>query len=151
MPILWRDAMSVDGGLIDRDHQVLIAIINEFSAVPPDPAAGAELQGILSKLDTYTKIHFAREEGLQSSIRYSYHEAHQREHAALINQLTRVRSEIAAVKDKNEFATVHARLSEFLRHWLIDHILQSDLRMKPFAAHLRKSATDLGGLTEATG
>ena len=149
MAILWRDAMSVDGGLIDQDHQVLIAIINEFSAVPPDPGADTELKRILSKLDSYTKTHFAREEGLQKSIQYLYRDAHRHEHVDLIDQLTRVRAELAAVKEKKELIAAHTHMTDFLHHWLIDHILQTDLRMKPFAAHLRKHAAQLGGLAQA--
>ena len=65
MPILWREAMSVDGGVIDRDHKALIAIINEFGDTLPHINAREHLKSIVSKLRNYANIHFRREESFQ--------------------------------------------------------------------------------------
>jgi len=153
MPILWREAMSVDGGPIDRDHQVLIAIINEFGDVASGPAAGGKLQRILLDLDTYAKRHFAREEELQRSIRYPNRDSQHREHLRLIEELSGLRAELAVVQGE-ELGAVHGRMSAFLNHWLIDHVIKSDLQMKPFGDKFRASnmsvlqdRSDLRGLS----
>jgi hemerythrin len=146
MLIVWRDQMSVDGGLIDQDHRVLIGIINEFGSTAASAAAIPTLEGILAKLERYTQIHFEREEKLQRAIVYPFHEAHRRAHGDLIRQLTEVREELkakAATPTTEDIAGVHARMGEFLHHWLVDHIIQADLRMKPFTAEIRSHAGKL--------
>ena len=146
MFIVWRDQMSVDGGLIDQDHRVLIGIINEFAGTDAAPAAIPALESILAKLDRYTQIHFEREEKLQRGIVYPFHEAHRRAHKDLIRQLSEVREELktkAATQSTDEIAAAHARMGEFLHHWLVDHIIEADLRMKPYTAEIRAQAHKL--------
>jgi hemerythrin len=146
MLIVWRDQMSVDGGLIDQDHRVLIGIINDFAATDATPAAVPALEGILAKLDRYTQIHFEREEKLQRAILYPYHEAHRRSHKDLIRQLSEVRAELTAkpvTTKPDDLIAAHAKMGEFLHHWLVDHIIETDLRMKPYTAEIRAHAHKL--------
>lgn len=139
MPIMWREAMCVDGGIIDNDHKALIAIINEFGDVLPYIGAREHLQNIVLKLDNYANMHFRREEALQKSINYSEHKSHCQEHVKLIDELSRVRAELAAMQE-SELDEVHKRLTEFLHFWLINHVIKLDLRMKPFADQFKTAA-----------
>jgi hemerythrin len=143
MLIVWRDQMSVDGGLIDDDHRVLIAIINEFAETTPTPSALPVLAKVLAKLDHYTKTHFEREEGLQKSVNYTFHEAHRHDHKDLIRQLAEVRAELNAKASARNTEDIPARMADFLHHWLIDHILEKDLRMRPFTKSMRQYAGKL--------
>ena len=154
MLILWRATMSVDGGQIDRDHQVLIAIINEFSDIAVTHVAADRLQRTLLSLDSYAKRHFSREEELQRTIGFPHCDSHHREHLLLVDRLTRFRSELDGTKIA-DLGAAHERMTGFLHHWLIDHVIKSDLRMRPFAArlngvghmpHLQESA-NLAGLS----
>lgn len=146
MLIVWREQMSVDGGLIDQDHRVLIGIINDFAATEPTAEAIPALEAILAKLDRYTQIHFEREEKLQRAILYPFHEAHRRSHKDLIRQLSEVREELkvkAATHSSENLAAAHARMGDFLHHWLVDHIIEADLRMKSYTAEIRAHANKL--------
>ena len=148
MLIVWRDQMSVDGGIIDSDHKVLIGIINEFAAVEATSPVVPTLKGILAKLDQYAKTHFEREERLQKSVSFPFHQAHVRAHEALIRQLSEVETQLngaTVATNTAEFAALHAKLADFLHHWLIDHIIGTDLRMKPFTKAMRPLAGKLGG------
>ena len=151
MPIQWRDLMSVDGGLIHRDHQALIAIINQFENVAPEHAARQQLQTILMDLHNYSKRHFRREEELQNSISYPEYEPHQLEHLRLIELLARVQTQFSE-SNENELSAVHKHMTNFLRRWLIEHVIKSDLRMKPFAGQFQtgsmRSLHDLENLRD---
>lgn len=160
MTLQWREEMAIDHGVIDRDHQSLIAIINEFSAAQTD-AAGAlpAMTNILGKLEHYATIHFGREEALQREAQYAYLEAHHHEHGDLIKQLAAIRVELVALNAAAAAASescapgpapTHAlgRMAEFLNHWLVDHIIRSDLRMKPYAAKMASHARRLKPLMQ---
>lgn len=160
MQIQWREEMSIDGGLIDGDHRHLISIMNEFCAASPTEDSRDRLLSILDRLNIYTTIHFRREEQLQRAVHYPYIDAHHHEHGDLLRDLYSIHegltasvaappAEDASPDDNDPAATptpptvdpgaiveAHRKVAEFLHHWLIDHIIKSDLRMKPFAKRM---------------
>lgn len=154
MRIQWREEMAIDHGLIDNDHKYLISIMNEFCDSDPLEQTPDHLLNILSKLNTYTTIHFRREEALQRAVHYSFIDAHHHEHGDLLRalysihhglfsfdtQAAEVPEDTVLIPGAPDPATpagrvvrAHRKVAEFLRHWLIDHIIKSDLRMKPYA------------------
>lgn len=161
MSIQWREAMSIDQGVIDHDHLALIGVINEFCAIAPEDASVEAFDRILRKLEIYTSVHFAREEALQRAVRYSYADAHRHEHADLIRQLAEIRADLSTFKrdvssdvkredqvdgpegGKGQLLVFQKEIAGFLHHWLIDHIIKSDLLMKPFAKKMGRHATKL--------
>lgn len=149
MTIEWRQEMSIDGGLIDHDHQVLIGVINEFCTPSPTGEEFTKMQTVLGELSEYTCTHFAREEKLQVQVRYPYESAHHREHQELIRKLDQIREMVDAAAisedthDVSEVSVLRAKITGLLHDWLIDHILKSDLRMKPYAKSIGHFARDL--------
>ncbi|MBU6444840.1 MAG: hemerythrin family protein [Alphaproteobacteria bacterium] len=161
MSIQWREGMTIDHGTIDHDHQTLIALINQFCDTPLDDAGMLELQRIFDRLDRYTAIHFQREEQLQRAANYPYREAHHREHGELIREMDGLRRKFGALVQtagdlamisaapRPELARLHTTMAEFLRHWLVDHIVKSDLRMKPYAAEMARLSGSFAPLAKA--
>lgn len=161
MSIQWRDGMAIDHGVIDHDHQTLIAIINEFCEAPLDRGRLLELQRIFDKLDRYTKVHFEREETLQRAANYPYRDAHHHEHLALIHEMEELRNRFADMVQSTgdvvvvsaaqceDLAKLRATMAEFLRYWLVDHILKSDLRMKPYAQEMSRHSGGFAPLSRA--
>jgi hemerythrin-like metal-binding protein len=110
--IIWREAMSIDGGVIDRDHKALIAIINEFGDTLPFVGATDHLCNILFKLDKYANTHFRREEYLQKSMNFPEYEYHRLKHIRMIDTLSLLKGEVAMAGER-ELDIVHKRLTEF--------------------------------------
>jgi hemerythrin len=171
MSIQWREEMAIDHGPIDQDHRTLIAIINEFCGTAPTVAALPGLQATLDKLSHYTAVHFRREEGLQAQAQYPHLDAHHQEHMELIRQLANIREQLAkltAPADEStgvsradppivkpgpkvrtsEIGVIHANVEAFVHDWLVDHIIRSDLRMKPYAAKMEQHARQLRPLDQ---
>lgn len=160
MQIQWRKEMAIDGGLIDGDHKHLISIMNEFCAASPTEDSRDRLLGILDRLNVYTTIHFRREEQLQRAVHYPYIDAHHHEHGDLLRELYSIHQGLTApvaaptaedagagdteltpmaaapMADARTVVEAHRTVAEFLHHWLVDHIIKSDLRMKPFAKRM---------------
>lgn len=130
MAILWRDAMSVGNTVIDGDHKVLFAIINEFEAAPDF----AHAEQAAKKLYKYTHEHFRREETLQQLMRYPEAAAHAEEHARILAALTDlIRTHFLNKPEGDESsAQAIARLTELMRKWIVDHVMHTDRKMKPF-------------------
>ncbi|CAA7613867.1 bacteriohemerythrin [Magnetospirillum sp. UT-4] len=128
MPLEWRDQLSIGVPSIDADHKQLIAIINEFEA---GSSAGAErLQSVARKLFQYAASHFEREERLQVLNGYGRHQAHQAEHNALLDSLEAFIQSHFIDRTKPIDTASAAEMAAFLKHWLVDHLIHSDLKMK---------------------
>jgi hemerythrin len=145
---MWRDEMSVDDGVIDADHKCLIALVNDVDLVGPGPAMSAELTVILDRLSAYTRTHFDREERLQLATGFTYAQAHRARHRSLVRELDAMRAE-CETEPPEQMVAFHARLRDFLFHWLRDHIVKADLLMKPFVPRIRRHAQAVVSLVEA--
>lgn len=132
MPIEWRDEMNVDNGIIDDDHKFLIQTINAFEVAITKQKTNLIINQGLKLLKHYTIVHFQREEELQLKSQYLYYDAHVKEHKELIKRLDEI---IQQYKKDNNYSS--KKLLEFLKDWLISHIINSDLRMKPFISKMR--------------
>lgn len=147
MPIKWREQMSVDQGIIDADHRHLIDIVNQFELIAEDGLTTEEALQVLYSLQFYASTHFVREEQLQRLAEFPFSDAHAREHAELKAKLNAIIDETRSHQNTVEVA-VAKRISELLRHWLLDHILDSDLRMKVCVAEIKTAGANLGALKD---
>jgi hemerythrin len=149
MAIVWRDQMSIDGGVIDNDHKYLIAIVNDVDAVGPGPSMPEQLAAILARLDLYAQVHFEREERLQLATGFTYASAHHSRHVALVRELDAMRAECDKAATPQEMLAFQLRLGDFLHRWLVDHIIKADVLMKPFVVKMQLHAGGMGSLAEA--
>lgn len=137
MSIAWREAMCVGDPTVDDDHKHLVDLINAFEIAIAGKIDHKKIARVLLGLVEYTGEHFAREEELQLAIRYPYHESHRRSHRDVLKKL----SEIVAVYTKAPEGPARDAmvrdLANFLKEWLVDHIIQSDLRMKPYVLQMQ--------------
>lgn len=136
MPIVWRDALSVDRGVIDEDHRHLLDLINSVEATVTADHKLGELQAEIEALVRYTRVHFSREEEMMFARQYAKFDAHKALHHQLVEQLNDVAEPIRAATATDSPASaavdqVHlSQLTELLRHWLVDHIVKEDLKLK---------------------
>lgn len=136
MTIVWRDQLSVGDDQIDDDHKQLINLINGFEWATSGQIHLDILNRILDDLEEYAHAHFDREESLQAAIQYAFRDAHKQAHKTLESELERLRLEFASLEGcpDDHIRKVTCQMAVFLRGWLVDHILEEDLRMKPFLA-----------------
>ncbi len=147
MPITWRKTMAIDGSKIDEDHRHLIEIINQFEIDAADGAGTETVTDTLNALRYYAKMHFRREEALQKLVQYPYGDAHHHEHTDLIKSLQKT---IDAANSEAEDAAKRSvqQTANLLRSWLLDHILQSDVRMRPFVEAMQTHAARLKNIKD---
>lgn len=130
MPIIWRNEMSVGNTELDNDHKYLISLINVIEAAVNSRFRDKVLLPHVSELFIYTEEHFAREEKIQADIKYP--ETHKQKHRDLIKQLQAVRGTFEAHAKGEYYNTAVNELFDVLKAWLIDHILNEDMKMKPY-------------------
>jgi hemerythrin len=117
----WKDAYSVSVIEIDSQHKVIIEMLNELYDSFMKKEHELKLGEILSRLSDYAIYHFETEEKYFSRFSYSKRTAHIKEHNDFTEKIKVFRKEF----DKNSSALTY-KLINFLREWLMNHILVSD-------------------------
>lgn len=117
----WSDALSVGIEEIDSQHQVLVDLLNEIHTAIQQHHGMEATQGIVTRLEEYTRVHFAVEESLMRILHYPDYEPHKKEHDKLISQVSELREKLGTGK-----ASISFELAHFLKVWLTRHIMEVD-------------------------
>jgi hemerythrin-like metal-binding protein len=117
--LFWSEDLSVGIDVIDADHKILIGLLNKVS----DPGLShGEVGGVLTELLNYTVNHFKREEAVMVASNYPNIAEHTNIHHVLAAKATLLAEEWS----ENENPEVIAALLDFLRAWLVKHIMVED-------------------------
>ena len=129
VPVLfpWKDAYSVNIGIVDSQHKVLVDLLNELHQAMMTGKGKEQLGNILFKLIKYAQGHFKAEEALMQSKQYPDFANHKAEH----DRLTKTVMDFQAKFSKNEVGLT-MEVMDFLRDWLMKHIMGVDKKYGPF-------------------
>ena len=126
-PLEWKESYSVGVPTLDDDHRRLIDIINRI-----DEAAqyGQPIDHVLYDLTHYARSHFEREEERLRAVSYPDLDGHAAEHQSFVEWLLGVERSVAASPEAHH--EIAELLGNYLRNWLINHILVVDMRYRDF-------------------
>jgi hemerythrin len=134
--LVWREEMSVGNAIIDSDHHYLLHLVNAIELACQTQQPEATQRGILQRLVEYADLHFEREERIQLAMGYALHSEHELSHTNLREYLKDLCVEFERLATGSESAGRLEPVLEWLRHWLVDHLLKEDMAMKPHFARL---------------
>ena len=118
----WNENLSVGVPSIDRQHKVLIGLINDLHTAIEAGKGASEAKNILKQLINYAKAHFIYEESL--FMRYDYVATH--EHLASHRNIEAQLAELKEKSNSSDF-NLSEELMHFLKNWLNNHILKEDM------------------------
>ena len=118
----WNESLSVGVPSIDRQHKVLIGLINDLHASIEAGKGQDDAKFILKKIINYAIAHFIYEEGLFTSNNYELTEDHLASHE-------RIKTKLIELRTQSEDANFDLpdELMKFLKDWLNNHILKEDM------------------------
>ncbi len=124
--LIWTESLRVGIDAIDKDHQVIISLLNRISHHAFD---ADELDGLIKEMVYYTEYHFSREEAVMLACAYPEIVSHKERHKKLIAQM----NDLKAKWDKDKNAQTIQTMRQFLREWWMEHILEVDVAVTQFA------------------
>ncbi|MBC7951526.1 MAG: bacteriohemerythrin [Rhodospirillaceae bacterium] len=120
--IKWIPAMSVGNPVLDRDHKMLVGLINHL-ALETNHDDRTVLELVLDELVGYAVAHFTREEGYLEAMGYPDLPAHRAIHRRLTEDLKTIRARFL-----DGTHAIGDEIREFLAAWLTRHIMEEDMR-----------------------
>jgi hemerythrin-like metal-binding protein len=162
-PLLtWTERWSVGVPEMDKDHRILINLINQLTHAFSAPESNWVVGSVLNSLWDYVAYHFNREEALLRAANFPGAAEHAGRHVSL---KTQVREWLDSYQTDPDSVDPH-ELQISLRGWLMNHILGEDMRYRPYVEHntdaqaiaasmtvdpeLLESLRDVAGLDDAT-
>ena len=122
--LLWNDDYSIGHDAIDSEHKRLFEIAGQIFAINNPLMDLTAIKKIVYQLYDSMKKHFEHEEDYMTHVVYSDTGAHKEKHAEIISEMNDI------LKLSKNFIQIENRLESLLRKWLLDHILNEDLKVK---------------------
>jgi hemerythrin-like metal-binding protein len=123
----WSNKLSVGVDSIDTQHKKLVSMINELFDAMKAGRGKEKMEKTLDGLIIYTASHFSYEENLFAKTAYPDAAKHKKEHDDLTKKVLDIQKRM---KSGVSFA-LSMEVLEFLKGWLVNHILGSDKKYGP--------------------
>lgn len=123
--LIWTDAIRVDIDVLDKDHQVLISLLNR---VMLRSANDDDIDDVISQLLDYTHDHFKREEAILQAAEFPGFQTHLALHNKLIHDLNLYRDAWQQHHSRENLI----QLRKFMKDLLFNHILNEDKKYASF-------------------
>lgn len=130
MFIEWNDKFLTKIKKIDNQHKVLVDIINKLHHDVIMDKNGSLINEHLMDLKIYTINHFSTEEKILKKYNYPAEKEHKEGHQKFINKVSENLFDVSSDKLAQGY-----RLIEFLKDWILNHILVHDME---YVSHLKK-------------
>jgi hemerythrin-like metal-binding protein len=137
--IIWNSTLSLGIESIDNEHKRLIEISNNLV----DLVRIGKIQEskiLFHELREYTVTHFNNEETYMLRVKYPNLEKHKAEHSELKKSVKIFQDDLYRQQEIRA-----EEVYEFIKHWLIDHVLYSDMNIKKFLAQAPEDAKNKSG------
>lgn len=123
--VIWDDTLRVGVDALDKDHQVIVSLMNRTAHASLDEK---EMEMVVKELVDYALYHFKREEALMQSFQYPRLKEHRAQHRDLISHV----NALSKKWRKNRDPEMLLELRTFLREWWLGHILSEDIDIREF-------------------
>ncbi len=119
--VSWKDEYGVGVVSVDQQHQKLFSLLNALEAHLHGGAPKMDVDRAVAELEQYYRYHFTDEERMLGMLGTAPSADHRKQHAWFIAEVAKAGLDRVEGKDVNPLDLV-----EFLRDWLVNHILVVD-------------------------
>lgn len=123
----WSAQFETRIGSIDSQHKVLMGYINDLHDGMMSGKGKESMSQILDGLIQYTADHFKHEENLFDTHGYEATDEHKALHKDLVEKVLGFQAQF-----NSGDATISMDLMNFLKEWLMTHIMQEDMKYAGF-------------------
>jgi len=128
LPLKWSDAYAIGVEAIDKQHQMLFRMSEDYRAAL-DEGTGERVYGVLlESLGLYARTHFAVEDECMYQYRCPIAKTNSAAHAQFVTSLARFNERY---QQHGFLFTDAEQLVDYVDDWLANHIGHIDVELKP--------------------
>lgn len=153
MPVVWTKEYSIGIEEMDKQHQRLLVLINRVEIVSQMDSKRDDFKDkcleVIQDVINYTVLHFASEEVLLRMFEYPDYVEHKNTHdkfVAFINKKQLHAQSLFANGKHDEMNLELDDLYQFLKKWLLGHIMKTDTEYTKFFLDITRKAKKGSGL-----
>lgn len=130
--INWDDGLSTGIKSIDNDHKSFFMLLNRLYEVVQAKQDEKQFMDAFYELEQHFKSHFRRENKLLKKYQPDNYIEHLNQHQHMIAELEMIKREFdnPITQENTE------EILKFLRDWIIEHIIESDM---PLSLHVKRN------------
>jgi len=127
MALVWKDEYNTGEPEVDKQHQILFQYLADLETHMKEGIDAQYIGLLLNNLGIFTRSHFCYEEICMRRFKCPVAAKNKEQHEKLLDAFTQHvrRFEIEGISDD-----LVQKLHDFLKNWLINHILKVDVHMK---------------------
>lgn len=129
----WNSSYETGIQIIDEQHKQLVEILSNLFESMRVGLGFKQIQHTIMELKDYTITHFSEEERYMKEINYPNYVEHVEVHKYFIENV-----EDFAKKYENGEIAISLQILDFLKNWLVNHILTVDKYIAIFEKSLNK-------------
>ena len=119
--IVWDPSFSVNVEFLDKQHQMLIQMINDLHNTILAGNEKDTVEKLIGQLLTHAAMHFAREEHYFDQFGYPEADIHKKQHKDFEKKVSAFQADLKADRQ-----SLSQDIMQFLSNWLVEHIKGSD-------------------------
>ena len=128
--IAWSDKLMLNISSIDDEHKQLVSWMNQL-AIAATANDNDIIKNLFEILKQYTITHFKNEEVYMESLNYPDLPRHKAKHFELKSMVAGFQKSL----NENQAININEIL-KFIKHWLIDHIVAEDMKIKTYRSQI---------------
>lgn len=125
--LVWDEKYSVGVREIDTQHKKLVELINDLHDAMKQGKGKDVMTKVVKALVDYAITHFGTEEKYMTKFNYPQYSVHKLEHDKFSKQVADFQRDFNSGK-----VALTIEVMNFLKDWLVNHILGTDKKFGPF-------------------
>lgn len=121
---VWSDSFMTGIQEFDEHHKHLVDLLNQSYDCFIYNNSDQKIELLIQNLVNYASYHFEAEESLMKADNYPFFEEHCQEHSRFASRAAELKSLMY-----DGCQPLDLEVLQFLKEWLVDHILNSDKKM----------------------
>jgi hemerythrin len=131
----WTEKLAIGISTIDSQHKELFKRINNLVIAIKERRCKAEIDGTITFLDDYARVHFSEEEKHMRDTNYGGLEEQREDHKKYLAALAELKEQASLPRMQGASYDLSATTNQVVVDWIVDHILKVDMK---FGAFLKK-------------
>jgi hemerythrin-like metal-binding protein len=127
--IKWNDTLSVGVQSIDKQHQKLVDLVNDFYDGFNQGSPQEKISELLLGMKNYTVMHFTTEEKIMRETNFPGYSKHKEDHDKFVETVLDLEKRFNSGK-----LIITFEITNFLKKWITDHIKVVD---KEYTEHFQ--------------